>query len=417
MKFFKRINKLTGIFFVIISFSIIYIFFSRAKFDYTSQLSYFQLYPPYNSINISSFKTINDSILEVHTMNPKPASGEWRIAIDSSAETLIHHGSYPAFTLKKGTHVYKIQETESQIEIEAEFIPKGKWDDKNFTEPNITILRSNLPSADNFAGLNKWQQHRFVLSEKEKQQVAKILKDSIHINNDDTISKAEKISRYLCSRIASSSGHMNDSIRALSVCSQYTSALNGSKIDCGAYSNIFSVFAQEAGVINRIVELKHNFGTFNSNIHIFNEYFDEQRNQWVATDIMLNHVNYKTADGTLLNGVQVKNFLKNSAVTVTQSLPFSDSIRSIPFDSLNPVFYSYYSIDKDLYYYYDFNSQDVYSFKEKAKRFFTKHPWYEVYSDTNVFSNRLFYLKQFLLILWLILLVTLLASGLVRRSS
>ena len=165
------------------------------------------------------------------------------------------------------------------------------------------------------------------------------------------------------------------------------------------YANIFCLFASKSKIINRIVELKHNYGTFNENIHAFNEYFIDETKQWATLDIMLNNIAYVDNDGQFMNAVQVKNQqIRNNGNYVLKSNILSnskDSVLKISFSKLSDDFNNLYYYDRDLEYYYTTDLKQVYSLFEKTKRYYSQNIWVEKYSDIIIVSNQKFYLKQF----------------------
>ena len=399
----------------------IFIYLKRDSYTYTKQSSYYELYPVYKDLNIRSFDLVSDSLVRVNTKERTGKASKWVITNRNTGSSTTYTGTDPLFAPRPGIATYNIHsgDYKDSLEFEIEYIPPATLKGGGVSAANrITLFHSDLPVRIK-PSLEKWQQNKLPATARELAAISSVIKDSIKLTaSDNSLSKAQKISRYLCSRISAARGIMSDSVLHLSVCEQYYAALASHKIDCGAYSNIFSLFATQAGITNRVIEIQHRYGTFNTNIHLFNEYYIEETGQWAATDIMLNNINYFDAAGKFLNGVEIKNWSRtDSTAYVTQVQAGSDSVSVSRFSNLTPEFFHYYSRDKDLYYYYSNNPGQVYSTSDKLKRYFLKDAWYEVYSDVSIADNKLFYLKQLLLLTWAIIFAVFIAGLFSKKLS
>ncbi len=400
--------KIISVLLSIITLINVYIFINRDRFNFQKQLAYYELYPSTNKLSINSFSNISENQLAINLNNPLDKLTSWEIRNDSSNFTL-HTGPYPIINLSEGVINYTIKPNilSDSLNLLIEYRSNKYYAQNGNTHGNsITILQANLPNTTKADDLTKWQKYHIPITKEEKKELKTILFDSIQIKlTDSSFTKANKIAKYLCKKISSSKGVPDDKMRKLSVFQQYKQALKGRKIWCGIFANIFSLFASEADIINRVVELRHRYGTFNGNIHIFNEYFIKEENRWAALDIMLNNIYYKNANNQLLNAVEVKNCNRwDNSISVLKS-NFSDSFLLSPFSQLDAEFFGYYSHDKDLYYYYNINAETIYSIKEKVKRYFFKNPICEIYSDVSIVDNTPFYCKQMFALLEILLLI------------
>jgi hypothetical protein len=208
------------------------------------------------------------------------------------------------------------------------------------------------------------------LTAEEEKAVAIILKDSMLINEaESSFQKIKKISDFLYGKIFKSRGLPTDSMMALGVFQQYRAASAGQAIWCGNYAQIFNLFAGAAHIKNRYIESRQTFGNIAGGVHVFNEYWLAEKNKWAAIDIMFNNVAYVDASGNFLNAVEVKNTQPaNGAISVLQSSS-GDSLVSRPFAHLETDFFDVYGPAKKLYYYYNINFNQVYSFSEKIRRY------------------------------------------------
>jgi hypothetical protein len=399
--------KVTKIFLLLSSILLIinvYIFINRDSFMDLKQSSYNELYPNYNALSIKSFDVVNDSTLSVKLNNEITKPITWIIKKNGIVNKILSKN--PTLTLDEGISNYNVISSnfKDSLQFKIEYYTDSFFKKLNSNERNrITIFRSKLPSKEILPDVEKWRKNKIAISTEELKSLKLVLENEVEVKNEDSsFTKAQKIIQYLCYNISKAKGTPNATTKNLSVYKQYLAALKNEKIDCGIYANIFSLFATHANITNRIIELKHNYGTFDDNIHVFNEYYMYERKKWAATDIMLNKIAYVGSNGELMNAVQVKNqSINNNGVTVIQSninAVTKDSINKIPFSNLGEEFFNYYCYDRDLCYYYDTNLNNVYSLSERTKRYFIRNDWMEIYSDVKIVDNKLFYVKQFLII-------------------
>lgn len=395
-----KFTKILMVFLTIASILNIYVFFKRDSFSYVKQSSYYELYQNSKNLSINSFNLVNDSTLFIKLNNKTLAPFNWLI---SNNKSYIHlKSSEPTITLNEGVWDYTLKslKIKDSLVLKIEYYPDSFFLNQNSDERNrITIFRSLLPEKEIQNKLERWKHNKIQINDNELIGLKHVLLNQIKIKPlDNNFTKAQKIAQYLCFYISNSKGSPSIKTKHLSVYEQYLSALDHNKIDCGIYANIFSLFASQAGITNRIVEMKHNYGTFNDNIHVFNEYYIDEQQKWATTDIMLNNIAYINSEGELLNAVQLNNTsIANNSVSVLKSrtnLASPDSLIKIPFSNLSQDFFYYYYYDRDLHFYYNTNLKEVYSNVEKAKRYFGKNVWEEFYSDVKIVDNKMFYIKQ-----------------------
>ncbi len=399
----------------------IYIFINRDDFAYEQQSAYYELYPDYKTLSIKSFNVINDSTLRIKLNNEFTNPSEWSIKKNNVINKI--KSIEPIITLDQGISDYNIMSSNVQdsLLLKIEYYPDSFFKKINSNERNrVTIFRSKIPENSS-PKLEKWKNNHIDINTDDLKSLNKVLIADVGIKtHDDSYVKAIEIAQYLCFSISNSKGTPSVTTKNLSTYKQYLAALRNEKIDCGIYAKIFSLFASQSNITNRIIELKHNYGTFGENIHVFNEFYIDETKKWATTDIMLNNIAYVDFKGELMNAVQVKNqAITNNAAYVLKSNIFAnseDSIIKMPFSDLGEDFNNYYYFDKDLSYYYDTNLNNVYSLSEKTKRYFKKNVWSETYSDVKIINNKLFYLKQFFILTLLsFFLVTLISYAVEKK--
>lgn len=416
-----KVTKIFLLFSIVVFLVNIGIFIKRDDFSFEKQSSYYELYPDYKTLSINSFKVLNDSTLQIELNNICTKPVNWSIKVDSVTKNI--KSLEPILTLHQGVFDYNIVSSNfnDSLQLKIEYFPDSFFKKINSDERNrITIFRSKIPE-NSISQFEKWKKNKISISSDELKSLNQVLVNDVGIKpGDDTYIKSQKISKYLCYNISNSKGTPNIQTKNLSVYKQYIAALNHIKIDCGIFAKIFSLFATQANIINRIIELKHNYGTFDSDIHVFNEYYINETQTWAATDIMLNNISYFNTEGDLMNAVQVKNQAKiNNANYVLKSNLFAnskDSIIRVTFSDLGYEFFNYYYYDRDLCYYYETNLNTVYTVLGKFKRYAKRNVWKETYSDLKVISNELFFLKQFFIFSLLALMLITLISFVIEKN-
>ncbi len=152
------------------------------------------------------------------------------------------------------------------------------------------------------------------------------------------------------------------------------------------------MFAVNAGIKSRFLEIKNDFGSIQGSTHEASEYFSPEKKQWIAVDLMYNIVHTKNANGKTLNTVEVKNTPENdSSVKVLQVQ--GDSLVYAPFAKMEKSFFDFYGREKDVYFYTTTAEKFNGGFLKKIKNYLSKNYWYGCYSDTHIIDNGKFYRK------------------------
>ncbi len=219
--------------------------------------------------------------------------------------------------------------------------------------------------------------------------------------------KVLHICRFLHSRIYASAGSPTDSTLSLSSLQQYYAACKGEKIWCGIYAGIFNLFATEAGVKCRDIELINSIYGIQGSAHVMNEYFDTEKNIWRMVDVMFNATSVYSANGSPLNIVQVNHLQPNDSSVMIAKIA-GDSLIQEPFSKMPKGFLALYGVENDLFI-YDSNVKQATGMLARLKNYLYPSKQYIFYSDSRIADNRNFYLKQFAALL-------LLLSGLITLS-
>jgi hypothetical protein len=411
-------NRLPVILFLLITGINVYIFFNRDDHAFIKQSSFAELYPVTGNQAARDFKELDDSSISIVLNDPPSKPVNWQVFMDNALLVSVN-ATEPFFSVQEGIHNYSIsaESLPDTIRLKAEYISaKSSIEKDRIGNSGITVFKADLPIASLQHHLDKWKDDEIPVTKTEAEAIQIILKDSIGINDhESTIDKIKKIGGYLGTKLDAAEGNPTSTINGLSVFQQYKASFSGQKLWCGNYAQIFNLFAGSANIRSRVVHIGRNFGGLNGNVHIFNEYFIPELKQWAALDLLFNNIMYTNASGKILNAVEVKNTdPADSSVNVLQAV-LHDSLISQPFSTLGTVFFDIYGRDKDLRFYHSMYKGDIYSLKEKLLRYCTRSSWFEVYSDTAVADNYLFYIKQMFLLLEIILLLLIVAVFILSR--
>jgi hypothetical protein len=357
----KRLIILSFIFITVVN---IYIFLNRNNYVYTKQSTYNELYPNYSGLTAHAFKLINDSTVEISVNHPGNQSATWVIKEDDSNQ-ITYTGIYPTITVPKGLHHYKIFNTQKDsFYLLAENYTTADYKKMKLTKTGgLSVFDADFLQDSTVANLDKWRDDEIDVSADEKQAIAAIIKDSMKIiSSDSSIEKIKKMGAFLGAKLFPSRGGPTDSLLSLSAFNQYRCALRGEKIWCGNYAVIFNLFAHEAGIKTRLVEIGNSRSGIPGNIHELNEYYIPEQKKWACIDLTYNNIFYKDNNNQLLNTVQVLHTNpSDSTVKVLQSQT-DGSLKTVPFNTIEPLFFETFSKTNDLKFYHTLNYNESNSF-------------------------------------------------------
>lgn len=397
-------GKILAFFTIIIIAANVYIFLHRDSFSYTNQLSYRQLYPVVGTAPVANLTFLHDSIAVIHLKDSLKNSAVWMVITDS-AQPVSVTARNPSFKLTDGIHSYRVFSTAypDTLFCRIEYIPSGI---RNGIAANAysAMYRNNYADAS-LAGIRGYASPDDVISGEEKTALDHIIRDSIKIAEGMSAEqKVSAIGKYFFKTIYPMAGQPNDSVVALNSFRQYKAAAAGSKIWCGIYGRIFNLFAAQAGLQSRAIEIKNNYCGNVGCDHVMNEYFSPELRQWVAVDVMYNNISYTGTDGKLLNAVQVKNTLaSDTGVKIAHAVNDSQAVMK-PFAEMPAAFFDLYGREKDLYI-YDDNVKEYKGKLDKLLHYAMPAKQYLYYSDTTIADNRNFFIRQvFFYLMWAMLI-------------
>lgn len=367
------------------------IFCNKKHFLHTNQVPYSYLYPTVSDINITGIKNNGNGLLQLEWANTQIKALQWVQKIDDSI-THLFTTAKPYFQLKEGLHSYTLlsKNYKDSIKLRAEYKPKG-IDAPEF----LAIYRFdfNYQNENNIAGDPDILEQ---ITASQKAMLARLITDTLQISATDTSTTAQKvklIGSYLHKTIGHARGEPTDSILALNAFEQYNAALQGHKIWCGIYAQIFNLFAASAGLKYRSIDIANTYHKIKGSNHVSNEYYNNEIGQWVAVDIMYNILQYNAGNGSILNTVQVKNLQPyDTSITILQAT--NDSFSYTKYNNLPKDYIDLYGIEKNILITNPL-AECKYSnnlFK-RILQYVRANNQYLFYSDTVIMSNLNWFIK------------------------
>jgi len=237
----------------------------------------------------------------------------------------------------------------------------------------------------------KWENPFKFISVTEKNAAYQLTKSEADItNNDLSFERMVKIGTWIISKFRECKvGKPTDSLSELPMLEQLKAITERkSPIWCGNYANMFLFFCKASSIETRIIEIINP-----GNHHVVNECFIPELQKWVIVDLTNNIIYCKNEKADFLNTLDlVRSSRKKEKVILYHSA--NDTIVS---KSEEPQFMAWnnYLINKpDIFYYYKINMKEVYSSKNKIKRYLLPISFFEIYSENPV-SNFWFFVRLF----------------------
>lgn len=235
----------------------------------------------------------------------------------------------------------------------------------------------------------------------EEVVAAKKIMDSI-LNNGkgSTREKIVIIGRFLYNRFHGQEGKPSNILLSSTPFAQFEklSANRSEKLWCGNFAEMFTFFCWSQNIPCRVVEIMKE-----GDHHVLSECYSTEDGRWVMVDISGNLILVTDRYNKDLNLIEFKKLLMNGDPLYSASVS-GDSIAKTSIDNNADYIARYYKNGAPIYFYQEVELKDVYSAFSKFKRYFLPVSWYSSY-DAGGVGNRLFYVKQFFVLLWLVTFV------------
>lgn len=401
---YKRLHIFNGIIFLVLLIINIIVYKNRDNgYAYTEYLNYKQLYQPSELQGIAKTRfNGNDSLALYFSL--EQSNTVWNIQLpDSTSYTCKGN---PVIKLQEGINDYQLNNASSKdsiIHIRLNYVSEASYKKKGRTRvSDVELMQVPVPIQDKkLFPLSHWIQSSPFTTDKEIAIAKQILSDSMKvISSENSISKIQKIGSYIYRKIHRQLGTPNDSLDSLSPMQQFNLAIHGqSEIWCGTYTNIFSFFANAAGITTRSVWVDGEVNGISTAGHNFNECYIKELYQWIFVDLMSNTLSLQTKNGHYLNSLDFYNLHQLHSSDIIVSSFKNDSITTSEYDYSNSFYNNYFNPNVNFVYYYASQfHKNVYSPSEKIKRYLFKRPTFATYSNALPVANTKFYKKQMALL-------------------
>lgn len=379
-------------------------------YAYKELLNYNQLYQIQENLKINSFHFNGNDSLKLILL-PTQKNEQWQIILPNGSSYKC--AGNPNIKLQEGKLDYYLKPLnnhDSLIHLRLNYVTETTYkQSRKIKNSDVELLASSLPlEIPSIYPLQYWTQSSEFTTEEEISIAKKLLVDSIKINlAEPSITKIEKIGSYILKKLNTHRGTPNDSIDNMSPMQSFNYALKDkSDVWCGHFSNIFSFFANAAGVTTRAVCLEGDANGIIKAGHSFNECYIPELKQWIFVDLTSSTLSVQTKKGKYLNAIDFFNAHELRVDSIMVNTFTNDSLYKMSYN-YNTSFYNDFFNTNSYFVFYNASEYDktLYSFTNKIKRFVTKAPTFAVYSNSNNQDNEKFYFKQSML--WLLLIYTL----------
>ncbi|MBI2729994.1 MAG: hypothetical protein HYX40_04455 [Sphingobacteriales bacterium] len=391
--------------FLLLTAANIYIYVNRNNgYEYVKQSSYADLYPNISKgIRSISIEKNNDVVIDLKGYN----AAKWSVRCNDAVIT--NELSLPLrFALKEKINRYlliPIDSSNAPVTIDLDYSPAALYKaNSSSIATNYEIRYCSVPfiSNDSFS-VNKWRDELEYIEATEQSIVKKIITDSLHLKeNDSTAVKIKIIGSYIFNAIKNNMGVPADSLKNYSVYQQFSLAKEGrANIWCGNITDIFHLFATNAGMVCRKIGISGNKDAFRLGDHSLNECYIPETGEWAYIDITQNILLLKDSKGRYLNTADLYQLKKQQQTGNILQLSVGDS--SVIETNYTEADKKYIWQQNEILYPHPYNPKTLYSFSNKFQRYAGVHPWLEVYNENRRYDNHRFYLKSFLLHSWILL--------------
>jgi hypothetical protein len=398
--------RLVLIIFFLLTITNLLIYINRNNgFEYVQQSTYANLYPNCSK-GISGIDIEKDSIAKINLKGYSPAV-KWNVFCDDAV--ILKEQSMPLHVaLKESLHHYILQANDSAVKliiIGLDYSPAEVYKRSGSsvaTNYEIRYCSEPFVAADS-TSVTKWKDPLDYTDAAELNTVKQFLTDSLHIKpTDSTLNKIKIIGSYIYQSIKQSMGIPPDSLSKHSVYKQFCLAKNKeTKIWCGNIADIFHLFATVGDIVTRNIGLSGKKKIFNTGLHAANECYLPETGEWAYTDITQNILFLKDSAGKIFNTVDLYQLKKLNQTGNLILLSSGDS--GILSGNYGDPDKKYVWRENEILYPHPFNRATLYSWPNKLKRYISKNPWLEIYSETVQYDNSKFYLKIYLFYTWMVL--------------
>ncbi len=271
-------------------------------------------------------------------------------------------------------------------------------------QPYTTEAQLYAPCDGNC--INTWRQFADDYPANELKQT-KAIANSVLGTLNPTVTKVMALGQFLQSRFYRQLGRPRPGLLAASPFQQYKN-LSGSdtvQLWCGNFAQMFSFFCWSEGIACRSLEIMKE-----GDHHVLNECYLPETDQWIMVDLTHNLLAVMDSSGSFLNAAAFTRLLeRGSKLEAWKAYPYSVRIERLDTGTAPGAVRSYYQSRYPVYYYHRTDNAKAYGTANKLKQYFLPLSWYDILTPERK-TNALFYLKEALVLLWLLALLAFLSG-------
>jgi hypothetical protein len=322
----------------------LYVFFAR---DWESSFlpeSYATLYHPLDAPSLREWVVEKGHVLRLElAWNKVPEN--WRLLVDGKAAQTMP-GATPRLTIAgpifDGSTSTPLDDFKHQYTLQP--LPAGTGPDLHFTvnaisaefyrkngmqfANDIYLMQTDLPVGKfQRYPLSYWADDYHYVDAAKLAAADRVVREDMGVTEaDDTLTRIEKIMRYLSLKLADSGGVPKDDFRWMDPWSMCQEMINGTgKGWCTQNAQIYTFFANRAGIPTRFV-----FGANTQddviiyNGHSWAESWVKEQNRWTYVDMTQSLFGVQDKHGALLNTADILQLCQHDAFDGITARIFKD---------------------------------------------------------------------------------------------
>ncbi len=335
------------------------VFFTRDWEASFYPTSYATIYYPLDAPTIREWDLVGDRRIEAEMAWNQPVQG-WRVTCDS-LEPQVVAGKNPAFKLiddERTFYPYTLtplpQGIGPDIELSIRFISKEYYAQRGMKHHDVVSLKSSVPCGEfTQYPVNEWTDDYDYVGDAGLAQADRLIREEAGVREDDpTLVKMDKLSRFLRQQLKDARGVPKDDFRWMNPWLIYQEMVNGTgKGWCTQHGQIWTFFANRAGIPTRLLQgARTEDNTFVYTGHTWAESWIAEQQRWAFVDLSHSLIAIFDKRGQVLNTVELFFLNQHDNFDSTFARIYkdwewqhltadagADSLITVPFDQCNGV--------------------------------------------------------------------------------
>ncbi len=355
----KHVLLLTGILMLVLLGANLWTFLTRDWESSFYPASYATLYYPTDIPSIRKWKVINRKELKIY-ISIYPPVKKWRVLCDGNEHQVVT-GMNPCFKIhdsEQQLHHYEFiplpEGSATSLNMTVQYYPKEFYHKMGLQHNDVYIVKPAVPLGDfKQFSVNDWVDSYDYVGQVDLAEVDKLLLYQAGINqNDSTISKIEKLTKFLRRQLINARGVPKDDERWMNPYRLYKEMVAGTaKGWCTQHAQLYVFFANRAGIPTRLLlgaRTEGNSIFFTG--HTWAESYLKEQQCWAFVDLSHGIICVTDKQGKVFNTLELM-FLNQHETFDNifariykdweyQNLPFesdADSLTTVPFVACNQV--------------------------------------------------------------------------------